>query len=102
VLGCLLDHDDLLLVLVPLLLPIARALGVDLVHFGSSSSSTLDDRPAHPALRMLLFVLSGLAGTPVKEIRARAVPFILVLIAVLFLSHFVQTSVIVAFKSSTG
>src|SRR5207247_1880010 len=33
VLGCLLDTTTLLLVLVPLLLPVARALGVDLVHF---------------------------------------------------------------------
>jgi len=68
VLGCLLDTTTLLPLLVPLLLPIARALGVDLVHFG------VVIRPQHeiglftPAFTECSSRAERLAATPVKEI----------------------------------
>jgi C4-dicarboxylate transporter, DctM subunit len=34
ILGCLIDSGTLILILVPLLLPTIRSLGIDLVHFG--------------------------------------------------------------------
>ena len=94
VLGCLLDTTTLLLVLVPLLLPVARALGVDLVHFGVVMVLNMMIGLLTPPYGVLLFVLSGLAGTPVKEIVRELVPFILVLIAVLFLITFVPSLVL--------
>ena len=33
-LGCLLEGTTILLVIVPILIPTAKALGIDLVHFG--------------------------------------------------------------------
>jgi len=94
VLGCLLDTTTLLLVLVPLLLPVARAVGVDLVHFGVVIVVNMMIGLLTPPYGVLLFVLSGLAGTPVKEIVRELVPFILVLIAVLFLITFVPSLVL--------
>src|SRR6266849_8140383 len=79
VLGCLLDTTTLLLVLVPLVLPVARAVGVDLVHFG---------------VVIVVNMMSGLIGTPVKAIVRELVPFILALIAVLFLITFVPSLVL--------
>jgi tripartite ATP-independent transporter DctM subunit len=94
VLGCLLDTTTLLLVLVPLLLPVARAVGVDLVHFGVVIIVNMMIGLLTPPYGVLLFVLSGLAGTPVKEIVRELVPFILALIAVLFLITFVPSLVL--------
>ncbi len=94
VLGCLLDTTTLLLVLVPLLLPVARAVGVDLVHFGVVIVLNMMIGLLTPPYGVLLFVLSGLAGTPVKEIVRELVPFILALIAVLFLITFVPSLVL--------
>jgi len=94
VLGCLLDTTTLLLVLVPLLLPVARAVGVDLVHFGVVIVLNMMIGLLTPPYGVLLFVLSGLAGTPVKEIVRELVPFILALVAVLFLITFVPSLVL--------
>ncbi|HYS58425.1 MAG TPA: TRAP transporter large permease [Burkholderiales bacterium] len=94
VLGCLLDTTTLLLVLVPLLLPVARALGVDLVHFGVVIVLNMMIGLLTPPYGVLLFVLSGLTGTPVREIVRELVPFILALIAVLFLITFVPSLVL--------
>jgi len=94
VLGCLLDTTTLLLVMVPLLLPVARALGVDLVHFGVVIVVNMMIGLLTPPYGVLLFVLSGLAGVPVKDIVRELVPFILVLVAVLFLITFVPSLVL--------
>jgi tripartite ATP-independent transporter DctM subunit len=93
-LGCLLDTTTLLLVLVPLLLPAARAVGVDLVHFGVVIVVNMMIGLLTPPYGVLLFVLSGLAGTPVKEIVRELVPFILALVAVLLLITFVPSLVL--------
>jgi tripartite ATP-independent transporter DctM subunit len=94
VLGCLLDTTTLLLVMVPLLLPVAKALGVDLVHFGVVIVVNMMIGLLTPPYGVLLFVLSGLAGVPVKEIVRELLPFILVLVAVLLLITFVPSLVL--------
>jgi tripartite ATP-independent transporter DctM subunit len=94
VLGCLFDITTLLLVLVPLLVPVAKGLGVDLVHFGVVIVFNMMIGMLTPPYGVLLFVLSGLAGTPVKDIVRELVPFILALIVVLFLITFVPSLVL--------
>jgi len=84
-LGCLLDTTCLLLVLVPLLVPVARAVGVDLVHFGVVIVLNMMIGLLTPPYGVLLFVLSGLTGTPVRAIVRELAPFILALAAVLVL-----------------
>jgi tripartite ATP-independent transporter DctM subunit len=85
VLGCLLDTTTLLLVLVPLLLPAAKALGVDLVHFGVVIVVNMMIGLLTPPYGVLLFVLAGLSGAPVKDIVRELLPFIAALGAVLLL-----------------
>lgn len=94
VLGCLLDTTTLLLVMVPLLLPVAKALGVDLVHFGVVIVVNMMIGLLTPPYGVLLFVLSGLAGVPVKPIVRELLPFILVLVAVLLLITLVPSLVL--------
>lgn len=94
VLGCLLDTTTLLLVLVPLLLPAARALGVDLVHFGVVIVVNMMIGLLTPPYGVLLFVLSALSGAPVKDIVRELLPFIAALAAVLVLLIFVPSLVL--------
>jgi len=94
VLGCLLDTTTLLLVLVPLLLPAAKALGVDLVHFGVVIVVNMMIGLLTPPYGVLLFVLSGLSGASVKDIVRELVPFILALFVVLLLITFVPSLVL--------
>jgi len=94
VLGCLFAITTLLLVLVPLLVPVAKGLGVDLVHFGVVIVFNMMIGMLTPPYGVLLYILSGLAGTPVKDIVRELVPFILALIVVLFLITFVPSLVL--------
>jgi tripartite ATP-independent transporter DctM subunit len=94
VLGCLLDTTTLLLVMVPLLLPSARALGVDLVHFGVVIVVNMMIGLLTPPYGVLLFVLSGLSGASVKDIVRELVPFIAALVAVLALLIFLPSLVL--------
>lgn len=93
-LGCFLDITTLLLVLVPLLVPVARSLGVDLVHFGVVIVFNMMIGMLTPPYGVLLYILSGLAGTPVKDIVRELLPFIAALLAVLFLITFVPALVL--------
>ena len=69
-------------------------MGVDLVHFGVVIVLNMMIGLLTPPYGVLLFVLSGLTGTPVKEIVRELVPFILALVAVLFLITFVPSLVL--------
>ncbi len=88
-LGCLFDITTLLLVLVPLLVPVATSLGVDLVHFGVVIVFNMMIGMLTPPYGVLLFVLGGLTGTPVKDVVRELAPFIAALLAVLALITYV-------------
>ena len=84
-LGCLFDATTMLLVLVPLFLPAARALGIDLVHFGVVIVVNIMIGLITPPYGVLLFVMSGLTGIPLREIIREIWAFIGVLVAALVL-----------------
>ena len=84
VLGCFLDVSVLLLVFVPMLLPAAKLLGVDLVHFGVLVVLNMMIGLIHPPFGMLLFVTKALTGIPISEMMREGWPFLLMLLALLF------------------
>jgi tripartite ATP-independent transporter DctM subunit len=83
VLGCFLDVSVLLLVFVPMLLPAAKLLGVDLVHFGVLVVLNMMIGLIHPPFGMLLFVTKALTGIPIGEMMKEGWPFLLMLLALL-------------------
>ena len=85
VLGCFLDASVMLLVFVPVLLPTARALGIDLVHFGVVVIVNFMIGLITPPYGLLLFVLSALAKLPFAEVARDTWIFVLPLIVVLLL-----------------
>jgi C4-dicarboxylate transporter DctM subunit len=80
------DEITILLVIVPLLVPVASGLGIDLVHFGIVVMLNMMVGLALPPHGLLLFVISGLTGTSVGAIFREVPPFILTLVAVLLLA----------------
>lgn len=94
VLGCLIDTGTLLLVLVPVLLPTVKALGIDPVYFGVVIIVNLMIGLVTPPFGMVLFVLSGLTKTPVGEVSREILVFALVLMATLFVMVFVPQTVL--------
>ena len=83
ILGCFLDVSVLLLVFVPMLLPAAKMLGVDLVHFGVLVVLNMMIGLIHPPFGMLLFVIKALTGIPIGEMMKEGWPFLLLLIGLL-------------------
>jgi len=81
--GCFLDATTMLLVLVPLLMPSIRAMGIDPVHFGVVIVVNMMIGLVTPPYGVLLFVINGLTGIPLRAIIAEIWPFILVLVAAL-------------------
>ena len=83
VLGCFLDVSVLLLVFVPMLLPAARLLGVDLVHFGVLVVLNMMIGLIHPPFGMLLFVTKALTGIAISEMMKEGWPFLVMLLLLL-------------------
>ncbi len=82
-LGCLLDASTVLLVIVPILIPTAQALGVDMVHFGLVVVMNLMIGLITPPYGLLLFIVANITKAPFKSIVRDTMPFIYVLVAAL-------------------
>jgi tripartite ATP-independent transporter DctM subunit len=82
-LGCFLDVSVLLLVFVPMLLPAARMLGVDLVHFGVLVVLNMMIGLIHPPFGMLLFVTKALTGIPIGAMMREGWLFLVMLLGLL-------------------
>ncbi len=68
VLGCFVDATTLLLVLVPILVPAASALGIDLVHFGVVVVAIITLGVLTPPFGLVLFVIASLTDVPLGEV----------------------------------
>jgi TRAP-type C4-dicarboxylate transport system permease large subunit len=87
-LAIVLDEVTILLVIVPLLVPIAQNLGIDLIHFGIVVVLNMMVGLTLPPHGLLLFVMSGLTGTPLSEIFREVPPFIVMMLLVVLLVTF--------------
>ena len=85
VLGCLLEGSTILLVIVPIFIPTARALGIDLVHFGVVVVVNIMIGLLTPPYGLLLFVLANMTRQPLGAIVREAMPFIAAALLVLLI-----------------
>jgi len=93
-LGCLLQGTTILLVVVPVLMPTAKALGIDLVHFGVVVVANIMIGLITPPYGLLLFVMTRIAGVPMGEIVRDVLPFLFAMIAALAIITFVPETVL--------
>ena len=77
--GCLLDMFSAIVVLVPLLLPLALAFGIDPVHFGILFLVNLELGYLTPPVGMNLFFTAYRFGKPLPEVIRAALPAVAVL-----------------------
>jgi C4-dicarboxylate transporter DctM subunit len=87
-LAIVLDEVTILLVIVPLLVPIASSLHIDLVHFGIVVVVNMMVGLTLPPHGLLLFVMSGLTGTPLAEIFREIPPFIVAMLGIVLVVTF--------------
>jgi tripartite ATP-independent transporter DctM subunit len=88
VLGCLLEGTTILLVVVPVLIPTAQALGVDLVHFGIVVVVNIMLGLITPPYGLLLFIMTSISGAPLRDIVRDVLPFLFAMLGALALITF--------------
>ena len=87
--GMFMETGPNIVVFGPLLWPLAKAVGMDQIHFCVFMITTLGLGFITPPFGLNLFVMSGLTRTPVSAIAARAAPFALAMVGVSALIGFV-------------
>ena len=94
IIGLAVDTSTIQLIIVPILLPVASALGVDLIHFGVVVVFNLMIGLCTPPFGMLLFITSGVSGTPLKKVIKEIWGPVVAMIIVLFIMTYVPETVI--------
>ena len=94
VLGGLLEGGTILLVIVPILIPTAKLLGIDMVHFGLVVTVNLMIGLITPPYGLLLFIMANITGESIKRIVTESLPFLAVMIGALMFITYVPDAVL--------
>jgi C4-dicarboxylate transporter DctM subunit len=93
VVGCMIDIYAAIVLIVPLILPIAARFGIDPVHLGIIFLTNLGIGYATPPVGMNLFIASVRFDKPILKLYWACIPFILILLVMLFvITYFPQLS----------
>jgi TRAP-type C4-dicarboxylate transport system permease large subunit len=87
--GCIMETTPNIVILAPLMLPLAQEIGMSEIHFSIFMVTALGVGFITPPLGLNLFVLSGLTGEPVLKIAGRAIPFVATMLVVVLLLAFI-------------
>ena len=94
VLGCVLEGTTILLIVVPVFIPTAQALGIDMVHFGVIVVVNIMLGLITPPYGLLLFVMTSITGVPLRDIVRDVLPFLAAMIVALAVITFVPETVL--------
>ncbi len=85
IVGCFMETLAAMVILVPVLLPVVKAVGIDPVHFGLVLVLNLIIGTLTPPIGIVLFVMARVAKLPFEVVTRATAPFLIPLIAVLLL-----------------
>jgi len=89
ILGTLMDMAPLILIMTPILLPVATSIGVDPVHFGMIMMVNLGMGLITPPVGGVLFVGAAIAKLPIEQVTKALLPFFGAMLLVLGLVTYV-------------
>ena len=91
--GCFVDANSAMYIFIPIMYPVAKTLGVDLIHFGMIATVNLAIGQFTPPVGMNLFVASGMRlkghEVSVEQLSKAVIPMILASVVVLILITYV-------------
>jgi len=90
VVGCFLESIAAIVIMTPVLFPIATAIGLDPIHFGIIVCVNICIGTLTPPFGVCLFVSSGLTQMPIERIAKKSLPFLLALIVCLMLITYIE------------
>lgn len=89
-LGCFIESMAGLLIVMPVMIPIASALGINLVHFGIVCCLAMMIGAVTPPMGACIFIVCGVAETKFDLVCKKIWPFIIALIVALLLVAYVE------------
>jgi C4-dicarboxylate transporter DctM subunit len=93
-LGCFIDVSAILLIVVPIVLPLVKAAGIDLVHFGVVAVFNLMIALDTPPYGETAFITSAISGTPLIEVLKEMILFIAFELVALFIITYIPQVVL--------
>lgn len=98
IVGCLMDIFSAIVVVVPLIIPIANDFGVDPVHLAIIFLANLEIGYLTPPVGINLFIGSFRFGKPITELYRAAIPFLILLIIALVIITYIPSLSLFWFK----
>ena len=89
--GCFLNSTSALYIFTPLFVPVAQALGMNLIHFGTIMIVNLAIGLVTPPVGVTLYVACGIADTSLKKISVSVIPLLVAALIVLLLVTYVPS-----------
>jgi len=87
--GCVMETTPNIVILAPIMLPLAQEIGMNEIHFCIMMVTSLGVGFITPPLGLNLFVVSGLTGEPILKVAAKAVPYVFTMASVVLLLAFI-------------
>lgn len=87
--GCFMDVVSAMLVLGPVFIPLLQRFEIDFIHFGIIMVLNIEIGFLTPPFGVNLFVASGITGKDILEIAKSVVPYLFIMIGMLFLVTYV-------------
>jgi len=87
--GNFMEPSSVILILAPIVFPIAMSLGIDPVHLGIIMVVNLEIGMVTPPVGLNLFVTAGVARMPIEQVIMAALPWLLILLSVLIVVTYV-------------
>ena len=87
--GSFMEPSAIIMIMVPLLLPVAIALGIDPIHFGIVITINMELGMVSPPVGLNLFVTSGLTGMSIKDVIVAAFPWTMTILVGLIITTYI-------------
>jgi C4-dicarboxylate transporter DctM subunit len=87
--GSFMEPSAIIMIMVPLLLPVATALGINPIHFGIVITINMELGMVSPPVGLNLFVTSGLTGMSIKDVIVATLPWTLTIFVGLMLVTYI-------------
>ena len=91
--GDFMEPSAIIMIMVPLLLPVAMSLGIDPIHFGIIITVNMELGMITPPVGLNLFVTSGITGVSLKDVIVYSLPWSMtILVGLLLVTYIPQIS----------
>jgi C4-dicarboxylate transporter DctM subunit len=87
--GNVMEPSSIILILAPILFPVAMQLGIDPVHFGVLITVNMEVGMCHPPVGLNLYVSSGITKMGISELTMAVLPWLIAMLAFLLLVTYV-------------